>query len=296
MPLILLSTILLIFTLSGCGGWKNGQSISTVVWADDGSEIAFIQSDYQYKDLWPTGAEIKNEKYQLKITDRNRTYTSNIGPEFSGQVTTLYYKKSAGYFVMGKQESETTATDYYVLDMKGNILHEISAINNLYCPTSGLQFHRIRALPSPDGRIIAVAQTTTNCEIQIHFLDLQNNFTSIDSQRVTGRDINIFYWGSDSRLILSTCNETCGDKNWLITLNQPPAEIEYNTINNVCVEGLQKSSPINAQGEILLWNKPKEKMRILSWTAYQQEFNLDDAPYIEYGYGDYPGCLPADNL
>ena len=190
------------------GSWDRGLP----VWADDGSEIAGIETRVDDGIVFPPlqGWRGKvNPRFALFVQAEDGTPRFLNGKSIKGYAMAMHYMKQAGYITVShlKQPEETRSVIIYNMDgsERGRLSNE--DLGNTRGPIAGL--------PSNDGRTIAVATwdidySTYNDEnytvsYDVVFLDA-TTATSISSQSFTtsikGQQPKLT-WADDATLVIS---------------------------------------------------------------------------------------------
>lgn len=190
------------------GSWDRGLP----VWADDGSEIAGIETRIDDGIIFPPlqGWRGKvNPRFALFIQDEDGMPRFLNSKSIKGYAMAMHYMKQAGYITVShlKQPEEIRSVIIYNMDgsERGRLSNE--DLGNTRGPIAGL--------PSQDGRTIAVATWDIdystyddgNYEVSydVVFLDAANA-TSISSQSFTtsmkGQRPKLT-WADDATLVIS---------------------------------------------------------------------------------------------
>ena len=144
--------------LTSCAGWKKKERIAAPVWSDDNSEIAYILNSYEYKRNYPTGGDVKNEKYSIYLTDTELNGDFEVSEVLKGNAVDLFYMKEVGYLISGSFSDK-----YYLTDIgNGDLVHTFSPSDSKICGDKLGNFQSINVIPSLDGSILAVLETRSD--------------------------------------------------------------------------------------------------------------------------------------
>lgn len=257
--IVSLFMMIMIITTS-CASWKKRQSYQSPVWSDTNDEIAYLHTYYEFKSHWPAGGDIRNQTWEISLLDTLLNLKGSITERMKGNPLTLYYMKSAGYFVAGNYNGGK----FHILDLSGDLIKELKPEDKSICKSKLGNFQSIEALPSLDGSLIAFIQTRSNCTLEISFLDVNTNFTPKATYTYDAPDFDELAWTRSGKLVIATCKEYCGDKFLLIvpvsgieTLNQ-----NYGTLYP-CFYTKTASSFINKHGMAVVEKDEKREFMIL---------------------------------
>ncbi|MGB0592358.1 MAG: hypothetical protein ACPGU1_21950 [Myxococcota bacterium] len=188
--LITLSLLAVATTLVGCETWSTDSEYGHAVFSDDGAGVAAVFMTYDAKDKVTHTAK-KNFATQLLMKET----TSSVKPSeltdlMPGRVVDLFYMRSEGYLILGRQTDEVERPDgslesdiyYDHVTMDGTItsLGGGTFLTMLSCDggTSRSAVSRpIRVIPSPDGSVLARFNAETSCDARtqtVTFLDAQD--------------------------------------------------------------------------------------------------------------------------
>ncbi|TNE71759.1 hypothetical protein EP331_08875 [bacterium] len=248
--------------LSHCGSWKTKTSETQAVFSDDNSSIAYIFSRWESKSLYPSGNDIKNEQFQLFKADTLLNNPIPITDLMDGEVNILFYMKAAGYIVAGLQEKS-----FYIWDLDGNLLKTIKPINSTSCKSKVGNFQRIMAIPSPDGSLIAVVQTTAECSIRIELLDTQQSYSVLKSATIQSTDFSTLSWVNQEELLIELCDDYCGDSYYAMGIQFDPIKLDatYKDLE-ACLFTQTSSSFINPYGYVLQINFDSNSLERIHYT------------------------------
>ena len=172
--------------LTACG-WDDGHDFEYGVWSEDGQAIAAVRHTFEYKDT-VTHQKRRNFNVQVYANANAQTGTLNaVSPVLEGRVKALYYMRSAGYMILGRQGesqelpsgSEQALVAYDRIDLDGTVtpIESGTYITMLSCDggqSSTSTNSNLRVIPSPDGSVLAKFTSNTTCTSQVEsvtFLD-----------------------------------------------------------------------------------------------------------------------------
>ena len=177
-------------SLIGCEKWSTGSEYGHAVFSDDGAGIAAVLMTYDAKDKVTHTAK-KNFSTQLLMKETTSAVKpSELTDLMPGRVVDLFYMRSEGYLILGRQTDEIERPDgslesdlyYDHVTMDGTVtsLGGGTFLTMLSCDggTSRSAVSRpIRVIPSPDGSVLARFNAETSCEERtqtVTFLDAQD--------------------------------------------------------------------------------------------------------------------------
>lgn len=251
--------ISLLFLLSFIGGcasnkvieteqqeWVAKQKNNQVVWADDASEVAVIELQYDEKD-----DETGNFKHQLYVQNIDGSERHAITEVRDYQNGSLYYMKQAGYFIM-ESLLPTGARRFDRIDDKGHEILIIETPDNEHQPCADIQttdnkplpqvYHTV--IPSPDGSLLAHIFSLDCGEVSVEFL-YSNNLNIITDPVIIPIDEPVnATWHIDDYIILTNNQNT---KAWAVRIGQVPEPIEPPN----CVAPVTTSSHITYDGRMV---------------------------------------------
>jgi len=297
-------TIVIILLVSGCSCSTNHEYISAVAWSDDNQKIAYLHQKYKEEYIYPEAPHVEDEEYTLNIVNRKGEEAISLSKNFTGYGTELFYNENAGYFVIRNQEIEHTpqkfnnqTIDYYILDLNGNIIHELNLENTELCQYVFGILPSIRAIPSPSGSILAVVTIATDCDLNIEFLDSKNNFSLLTDIKIEGgKYIAGAFWVTENDFLLNACvNRTC-EENWIsVKIEGESQLISTEEFNSLCLEGVLLFDDINTLGEKIVWSDPANKPEIIENQRYTGE-NLGVLGHILRELDNPENCISVDDL
>jgi hypothetical protein len=208
---ILIPTLALL-ALAACGGWEAQSRKQGVVWSDDGAAIGYVLHDYEFREHFISpGGDLRNRRHQLRSVDPGLTGDRSLGPFFDGLPYVVYYMRSAGYLVVGDE-----AEPFHIYDLSGALLKTITARDAEPCDAMVGDFLRRSVIPSPDGSRLVTVETRTRCTVDVRFHDGPPGFVAVSDASIPARDFTFLAWLDADRVIVETCDETCGDGHWVV--------------------------------------------------------------------------------
>ena len=276
--------------LGSCANWKKKERISSPVWSEDNTEIAYILNRYEYKRNYPDGGDVKNEQYSIFLTDEEFSGDFEIYNSFEGFGEELFYMKEAGYIVSGRISDK-----YHLIDAVTGVLQEtFSPKDSKICKDKIGNFQTINVIPSINGSALSVLETRTDCTVDIAFWEADENKRWVEQNiySVPGNDFDAVAWVDSSNLLLSSCEDFCSEKFYLINTSEGVNEI--NIVDDFyapCMFVSTSSSWINKLGEILYIDDESRDLKIASiWD--DEEFLTSNQDFSEEYY--QPGCDEFD--
>lgn len=285
---------ILIFVLAAilvgsCAKWKSKERIAAPVWSDDNSEIAYILNRYDYRRNYPDGGDVRDEEYSIFLTNEEFNGRFEIYNSFKGYGEDLFYMKQAGYIISGSFSDK-----YYLIDATtGELFHSFSPKDAKICEDKVGSFQTIKVIPSVDGQKLAVLETRSDCTVDIAFWEMENSeWMEKTIFSVPGNDFDAVAWVDTNRLLLSSCEEFCSEKYYLVDSTEGPNEINANdNFFSACFFVASSSSWINTSGETLYIDiESRDLSKGSVW---------DDEELLSY-YDDFseeyyqPGCNDFD--
>ena len=251
----LISIVFLVGLIAGCTTtgkkpeqtWTPMQKNNQVVWADDATEVAVIELQYE-----ENGTEKRDFKHQLYVQDidgQNRRSVTEVRENQNGN---LYYMKQTGYFIM-ESLMPTGARRFDKIDDKGHEILIIETPDNEHQPCADIQqldpskplpqvYHTV--IPSPDGALLAHIFSLDCGEVSVEFL-YANNLNIITDPVIIPIDEPVnATWHMDNYIILTNNQNT---KAWAVRVGQPPETINLPK----CVVPVTTSSHIAYDGRMV---------------------------------------------
>ncbi len=258
--------LLLSSALTACGtsptqDWTPMRKDTAVVWADDDSELALTVSTYEEKGGGMfSKPERRNFNHQLVVQQgTNNEARLAITEARELEAGTLYYMKSAGYFVVesiaddGMQQfSRILPNGHEILIIEGRPISCEEGQTGVTIPHS--------VIPSPNGQQLAHIYTPSCGELGVEFMQaadlsfLDGKFMEI-TQAVTAT------WHPQGYLIVSTLD---GANAWRIA----PHEEFQPTMAPNCLTPTTSSSAISSTGV---------KINIENDSLVEQDLGIDHA-------------------
>jgi len=231
--------------LTGCGGeWvkkttpppaekpqsaAQQKSDQSVVWADDGSEVAVVVLNQK---LSPTDDKTLANPLRHKIVVQNPANAAqhDITRWREAQVGQIFYMKQAGYLVV-ESLLENGVRRFDKIALNGNEILIIETPDNQHQPCGAplpakpdklsppRVFHTI--IPSPDGHQLAHIYSPECRKVTVEFLHA-NNLSMIDSQTMDIDEPMRATWHPANYLILANFDN---QKAWQVTPLAPPLPI-----------------------------------------------------------------------
>lgn len=139
-------------------------------------------------------------------------------------------------------------------------------------------FQRIMVVPSPDGSVIAVVQTTRQCKIQIEFLDALNNFSILSNFTISISDFSTISWINQTEILVELCVEYCGDAFYSVGVTEEPKLLDANYRQlEACLFTQTSSSFISRKGILIYIRQMNLIMHHISLSEYKNY-----TPYEDY--------------
>jgi len=245
--MLFLSIGFLILTIASCETWENRDSINAAVWADDGTKLAYILSEYEGKDVYPAGSDIRNQKFKVIHRTESSPDISDITPFISGNAIMLFYMKTMNYILVGLEEG-----DFYMYSLDGTLIKNFNLRFDSACRDRIGDFQRRLVVPSPNGRFLLRLETASNCTVEASFFHFENN--SLDSLRTITLpfiDYSTFSWVNNSTIIIDACTEFCGDENYLLQITGNPEKLSSERNYSACLYVQTSSSFIRSDGKVI---------------------------------------------
>lgn len=286
--LFLLICILIVILLTSCAGWKKKERIAAPVWSDDNSEIAYILNSYEYKRNYPTGGDVKNEKYSIYLTDTELNGDFEVSDVLKVNAVDLFYMKEAGYLISGSFSDK-----YYLTDIgNGDLVHTFSPSDSKICGDKLGNFQSINVIPSLDGSILAVLETRSDCTIDIAFWEIVNGQWQQQAIfDIPGNDFDAVAWVDESRLLVGACEEFCSEKIYLVHTTDGVNEVELtDEVYERCLFVPTSSSWINNSGQFVYVDENRELSTAYIW---EDEELISSYPDFNEEYYQ-PGCDDFD--
>ena len=295
-----------VITSTGCTS-NTVENIVASSWSDDSEEIAFLEQRYE-ETYAVSDMTIGNVRYRVGVVDKNGENRKYITEYFKGSSSGLaynsqqiYYKSSAGYFVVkigdsGNSKSNgvvfTDEYDYHIFDTTGETVHSLSKTPNEYCEYFSGIHPALQATPSPSGKYIAVFETSSTCDLDIKILDTTDNFSIIDNQSFPGVNSVGAFWIGETQLFVNTCLAVVCKESWVLV--RPGVEallLSNDLISTLCLEDVNISPDINTSGIKIVWEDPSKDIIF----DEVNEFNSDTLNWRMISFSRLPdnpdGCV-----
>jgi len=241
--------------VTSCATWESRDSINAAVWADDGTELAYILSEYEGKDNYPSGSDIRNQKFKVIRRTEASTEISNITSFIPGNANQLFYMKTMNYILVGLEEG-----DFYMYSLDGTLIKDFRLSNTAPCRDRSGDFQRRTVVPSPDGRTLLRLETLSNCTVQASFYHYEDNtLDSIRTVILPVFDFSTYSWVNNSTVLIDACKEFCGDEKYLLQIYGEPQKINSTLSYSACLYVQTSSSFIRSDGKVIDINSDKIK-------------------------------------
>lgn len=287
-PSILIYALMAIL-IGSCANWKKKERIAAPVWSDDNSEIAYILNRYDYKKNYPDGGDVKDEQYSIFLTDEEFSGHFELYNSFKGFGEELFYMKQAGYIISGSLSDK-----YHLIDAgTGELFNTFSPKDSKICEDKLGSFQTINVIPSIDGNRLAVLETRSDCTVDVAFWEKDSGqWIEKTIFNVFGNDFDAAAWVDANQLLLSTCEDFCTEKFYLIHGTEGVSEININDdFYTSCMFVSTSSSWINKSGKTLYIDIESRDLKIGSiWDDEEFLSSYDD--FNEEYY--QPGCDDFD--
>ncbi|NCQ05873.1 MAG: hypothetical protein GW834_15625 [Cyanobacteria bacterium] len=243
----LLAIGLVILSLTSCATWESRDSINAAVWADDGTELAYILSEYEGKDNYPAGSDIRNQKFKVIRRTEASPEISDLTSFISGNANQLFYMKTMNYILVGLEEG-----DFYMYSLDGKLIKNFTVKSGSACRDRIGDFQRRLVVPSPDGKFLLRLETASNCTVQATFFRYENAvLDSIRSVTLPMIDFSSYSWLNKSTVIIDACNEFCGSEQYLLQLYGNPEKLSPDRNYSACLFVQTSSSYIRSDGKVI---------------------------------------------
>ena len=173
----------LVLTTTACGGWETKEDWSFGIWSDDEASVLAFKSIYERRrEFGASNYKTRNYETQVYKADAsNLNGRTEIGPRLAGTVDSAWYMHSEGYFIVGNAQSvsdEYTSGSYRYqnrpltfkkISLDGSAV-TVASTNSVYmkgCGAPGSMsgvMSPLQVIPSPDGTILAMVETSEDCE------------------------------------------------------------------------------------------------------------------------------------
>jgi hypothetical protein len=244
---ILLTALLLI---AGCGGQfvkkSSGAPQKSVVWADDGSQVAII--NIRLADL---SSEQEQYQHQIAVQNVDGSGQRSITEWRDYQPGRLFYMKQAGYFVL-ESLLDNGARRFDKIALNGNEILIIETPDDKHQPCQNAQQQaqvNHSVIPSPDGLQLAHIYSPLCGKVTVEFLHA-NNLNLFDNQTLEIDGPKQASWHPEGYVILGTNNS---GKGWKIV----PFSIPQPIPSPFCLSPVTTSSEISLEGQQVYFENDK---------------------------------------
>jgi hypothetical protein len=218
---------------------KSGGGGELAVWADDGSEIAFIVN----------ATEAGPVRHQVFLQNPDGSNHRIVGAVRPYQATGLYYMKRGGYLVaQAAPEDGGIQFDKIALSGKEITIFESNTPDSKLCPGSNGALARHSMIPSPNGELLAHVYSQECGSATIEFLQAKNLEMLDDAYTVMIDRPAWATWHPDGHLILAL--EGGKPQAWKVSPQQAPAETAYPR----CRHPVTTSSATGTDGRVVTMN------------------------------------------
>ncbi|OQW93850.1 MAG: hypothetical protein BWK79_08970 [Beggiatoa sp. IS2] len=233
--------LLILTTLASCSSiktqkkekvWLPRQQFGSVVWADDGSEVAIAEWKFEEVEQESTEGtpERRNFKYRILLQQIDGSGQRPITDWREHQSGQLFYMKQAGYLIVESLlEKGARRFDRIFLDGKEILIIETPDDEHQPCrnpaeataTTSPLVKIPYMVIPSPDGKQIANIYSPECGKITVEFL-YANNLNLIESHSLDIQEPMNALWHPDGYLILTN---NALNKAWKVSTLELPTSV-----------------------------------------------------------------------
>ena len=269
--------------LSACSSWKSDASYKTAVFSDDGVGMAAVWLHFKGKD---TITHTKMKDHQIQILMKENLDSSQppvLTPKLAGDVIELFFMRSQGYLILGRH---TNWLGSYAGGDTGEIYYEKIGLDGSITPIAGGTFTvalscfddggsvalgpAVRAIPSPDGLLLALYEAETTCTARsqtltfLHAADLSLHSGPYDIPEAApsgfggamGGAMNFppveMAWTDEGSFALSYWGANISPNSYSATVFEPGQEAEQNVeLGMDCFHPVTRSSEVNAAGELV---------------------------------------------
>jgi hypothetical protein len=247
-----LLVLLTCYYVASCSSWENRSSIRAAVWADDGSDLAYVYSEWEGKDTFPSGSDIRNKQYKVIRRNESLTEFSEMTSYISGDAVELFYMKTMDYFLVGLQEG-----DYAMYFLDGTLIKDFKIRFNNPCKNRIGNFQRRVVVPSIDGRFLVRLETTNNCTVEATFFEYANHLDSIRTVILPFNDFSFVAWTNPYTIVIDGCGEYCGTDLVSLQIFGEAEKLSESIDYSACFYVQTSSSYIRADGKTIDFSKNK---------------------------------------
>ncbi|MBT6178430.1 MAG: hypothetical protein HOI23_14385 [Deltaproteobacteria bacterium] len=189
----LLLIIGLAFSSTACGSWETKEDWRGGIWADDEQAVlAFKDIFERRREFGASNYSTRNHRLQVFTAQANNLNSRTaIGPRLPGILDSAWFMNSAGYLIVGHTQpvSEEFTEGNYRYQRRNIIFQkmtldgsttEIASSNAIYmkgCNGAGSMsgvIPAVQVIPSPDGDVLAVVETSEDCTSMSGTLTFKN--------------------------------------------------------------------------------------------------------------------------
>ncbi len=237
----LLTVILWLLLMAGCGSQlvKEGTPQQSVVWADDGSEVAVVGVR-----IADNSSQQHQFQHQIVVQNLDGSGQRTITEWRDYRHGRLFYMKQAGYFVV-ESLLDNGARRFDKIALNGNEILIIETPDNKQQPCQNADRraqvdHSV--IPSPDGLQLANIYSPLCGKVTVEFLHA-NNLNLFDNQTLDIDGPMKATWHPNGYVILATDNNS--GKAWKIAPLSAPQPMTY----PLCLSPVTTSSDISLEGQ-----------------------------------------------
>jgi len=227
--------------MAGCGSQlvKEGTPQQSVVWADDGSEVAVVGVR-----IADNSSQQHQFQHQIVVQNLDGSGQRTITEWRDYRHGRLFYMKQAGYFVV-ESLLDNGARRFDKMALNGNEILIIETPDNKHQPCQNADRraqvdHSV--IPSPDGLQLANIYSPLCGKVTVEFLHA-NNLNLFDNQTLDIDGPMKATWHPDGYVILATDNNS--GKAWKIAPLSAPQPMTY----PLCLSPVTTSSDISLEGQ-----------------------------------------------
>ena len=266
---------------SGCF-WFENSHFEGAVWSDDGEAVAFVSHSYMARKTF--GHTQKKDYYtRVNVSDTfEGDYAgTQLGSAMPGRMTSLYYMKSEGYVLVGREskktevsngqnpnEERTITFDKMELDGTQTQVARVTGLTMVSCDGGQSAFSGLPPVvvfPSPDGKRFAVLKGESSCEsvsqtisfLDAHTLEHEGETIEVDLNALVPTGVaqpamlvNLLpmAWLDDESFMIGFgAFQSDMTKGWVYTVNGETSWREDMKFD--CLYPATSSSYVNAQGQ-----------------------------------------------
>jgi len=266
-------------TMTGCNKWVAEESWGYAVWADDAQRVAATRVHFERQNTFMSSIT-RNFSFEIHTADIDGlNNTAARGSIIPGSPEGMYYMSVSDYVVATSRVPVEggTAFKLYQFLSSGEVrmLKEVPPSESRKS-CSGFQVMNnsaspARAIPSPDGSVVALVYLTLSCDgvaVEVNFLNAESG-QSIDGPNQYELPVNslliwdgnpdksyVAYmnvaWSQDERLMVGfdeVINDVTSDtvKGWYLGPNEAP--VEFSDMEKSCFSPATTSASTNVAGQ-----------------------------------------------